>query len=103
MTFTFTVSLTAFIVFSPLVMYYIIFVCFGAFVLFIIHTKQRYEDISNLSYEVDKILHANEGICLVPNKEGELAILTSQIAKMTIRLQEQSEQLQKEKKYMNIG
>lgn len=97
MAFTFIVSLTAFVVFSPVVMYYILFVCFGALTLFLIHTKHRYEDISNLSYEIDKILHASERAYLVPNQEGELAILTNQIAKMTIRLQEQSEQLQKEK------
>lgn len=87
----------SFLWYNAVTLVYIALVCAAAIVLFLFITKQRYNDLSDLSYEIDKILHANEKAYLVPNKEGELALLTNQIAKMTIRLQEQTEQLQAEK------
>lgn len=95
--FTGVVCAGGLILFNAVTMFYIALVCVAAMTFFVYVTKQRYCDISDLSYQIDKILHANERTYLVPNKEGELALLSNQIAKMTIRLQEQAEQLQKEK------
>ena len=54
-----------------------------------------------LSADVDRILHGND-INLSLNKyhEGELAILQSEIHKMTLRLREQRQQLEDDKCYL---
>lgn len=80
---------------------YTLLICAGALALFLYYTKRRYKDISHLSGQLDQILHGDMSTCFVPDKEGELALLTSEIYKMTVRLQEQSELLQKEKDYLN--
>lgn len=95
--FTFAVCALTCFLFGGAVTGYMALICMAAMLLFLFMTKKRYDDISDLSYEIDKILHATESVYLVPNKEGELAILTNQIAKMVMRLQEQAEQLQNEK------
>ncbi len=80
---------------------YALLICAGALALFLYYTKRRYKDISHLSGQLDQILHGDMSTCFVPDKEGELALLTSEIYKMTVRLQEQSELLQKEKDYLS--
>lgn len=97
MAFIVLVSIGAYICFDVFVMLYLLSVCVCLMMIFLWMTKQRYEDISILSHEIDKILHTTERNFTLPDKEGELAILTHQISKMTIRLREQSEQLRDEK------
>ncbi|MBQ3049565.1 MAG: HAMP domain-containing histidine kinase [Oscillospiraceae bacterium] len=53
----------------------------------------RYRKISALSADIDKILHSNARISLEKYSEGELAVLQSEISKMTVRLREQQQQL----------
>lgn len=80
---------------------YVLAVCILGVLLFFLFTFRRYKDLSDLSFQIDQILHENKRTDFVPEKEGELALLSSEIYKMTVRLQEQSEMLEKEKKYLS--
>lgn len=66
----------------------------------LVFTYRRYEKISSLSQDIDRLLHGEESIRFDDYVEGELAVLGNEISKMTIRLLEQSEQLQKDKNYL---
>lgn len=79
---------------------YIILVCLVIEFISLFFTKKRYNDISELTYKIDKILHNNDYTNFDVNKEGELAVLNSEIYKMTVRLREQSERLENEKNYL---
>lgn len=63
-------------------------------------TARRYKKIASLAERLNRILHHGEVLLLDDNKEGELAILESEIYKMTLRLREHSYALQKEKIYL---
>lgn len=80
---------------------YVLAVCLGALAIFLYHTARRYRKISHLSGQLDRILHGVESACFVPDEEGELALLASEIYKMTVRLQEQTELLQQDKDYLS--
>ena len=58
--------------------------------------RRRYREIAELSRSLDRILHGQNQL-LEDNAEGELAILRSEIAKMTLRLKESSDRLSDEK------
>lgn len=61
----------------------------------------RYKKIYELSADVDRILHGNNtNLSLDKYQEGELAVLQSEIHKMTLRLREQRQQLQEDKRYL---
>lgn len=79
---------------------YIILVCLVIEFISLFFTKKRYNDISELTYKIDKILHNNDYTNFDVNKEGELAVLNSEIFKMTVRLREQTERLENEKNYL---
>lgn len=76
-------------------------VCGVSALLFGVFTQRRYHEISNLSERLDQILHGVKTSTITPDKEGELAVLSSEISKLVVRLQEQTEQLQKDKKYLS--
>ena len=57
---------------------------------------RRFRDIAALSRSVDRVLHGQEQL-LADNTEGELAILRSEISKMTLRLKESADRLRDEK------
>lgn len=80
---------------------YVLAVCAVALSLFMGFTTKRYKAISSLSNQVDSILHSRQRTNFAPDKEGELALLSSEIYKMTMRLQEQTELLQKEKSHLS--
>lgn len=61
---------------------------------------RRYRHISELSYDIDKILHGNSRVSLGKYAEGELGILQSEIYKMTVRLREQQQKLVEDKTYL---
>ncbi len=60
-------------------------------------TLKRYRRIAQLSAELDRILHGNGSEGLSACTEGELAVLHSEIYKMTVRLRETAENLTVEK------
>ena len=67
---------------------------------FLIVTRKRYDNIEKLSEKLNQILHGEDFFVINDNQEGELAILESEIYKMTLKLREHSYALQKEKIYL---
>ena len=69
--------------------------CCGAAVIAVhIHyLKKRYKAISDLSADLDRILHGQEELFISGTAEGELAVLSTEIEKMTLMLKEQKDQL----------
>lgn len=62
----------------------------------LLFARRRYDEIAELSRSVDRVLHGQDQL-LEDNAEGELAILRSEIAKMTLRLKESADRLRDEK------
>ena len=65
-----------------------------------VFTRRRYRAIGELSRQVDAILHGQGSLRIDENDEGELSILCSEIRKMTLRLRENADALQSDKKYL---
>lgn len=63
-------------------------------------THRRYREIAALSSKIDGILHGAGIDSFVPDREGELALLSSEIYKLVVRLMEQAEALEQEKNYL---
>ncbi len=83
----------------PAALYVAVFSIAGA-VLFWCAAKKRYEALSALSQQLDQILHSQQALQFVPDEEGELALLSSEIQKLTLRLTEQAEEMQRDKEYL---
>lgn len=80
---------------------YALAVCMALGAAFFGFTRIRYGRINRLSGELDRVLHASFSLDFVPDEEGELALLRSEIYKLLVRLREQAESLEKEKRYLN--
>ena len=83
----------------PLIGGYAILFLLLALVLIAVHyyfSIKRYQQIAQLSLSLDKVLHGN-AIQIDDQYEGELSILSDEISKMIIKLNEQTELLQKDK------
>lgn len=80
----------------------IIALIFSALLILIyyISTYKRYKRIASLASDINKVLHGDNSISLENYSEGELAILHSEIYKMTVRLREQQNNLINDKKYL---
>ena len=80
----------------------IIVAIISAFLILIqyISTYERYRKIASLATDINSVLHGNNAILLENYTEGELAILHSEIYKMTIRLREQQQKLISDKAYL---
>lgn len=63
-------------------------------------TMHRYKRLSQMAAQIDQILHGQANIPFHKHAEGELAILESEIHKMTTRLSEQRQQLQADKVFL---
>jgi len=61
---------------------------------------QRYRRIALMNEEIDAILHEQEAMLVSSYQEGELAILESQIYKITMLLRQQADEFKKEKQYL---
>ena len=68
--------------------------------LHFISSYYRYKRISQLSEQLNKFLHGYETVQIGGQKEGELAVLESEIGKLILRLKTQAELLQKDKMYL---
>ncbi|MCI8466097.1 MAG: HAMP domain-containing histidine kinase [Lachnospiraceae bacterium] len=79
----------------------VVVICAISSFLFILFTRKRYQAILDLSAHVDSILHGEYNVNLVPDEEGELAVLSSELSKMTLRLRDQAERLEKDKRYLS--
>lgn len=69
--------------------------------LWLVFSYKRYRKIEKLSEDIDRILHGYEEIYINDSDEGELAVLKSEIGKMTLTLREQSKQLLADKKNLS--
>lgn len=67
---------------------------------FFFFTKARYKRIAQISHQIDLVLHDVDRLDLAEGEEGELAILCSEITKMTRRMREQNEALKKGKEHL---
>lgn len=65
--------------------------------LLLIEQKNRYSQIEKIIEDIDNILHNDEFVSLDYMVEGELAVLCSEIKKMTVKLRESAYLLQREK------
>lgn len=65
--------------------------------LHILWERRRYREMRSLSDQIDEILHGAQRLELSHFREGDLEILRDEIQKMTVRLQEQAQQLEQEK------
>lgn len=62
---------------------------------------RRYRRIAALSDNIDQILHGAEKVDFEEYQEGEVAVLSSEIHKMVIRLREQASQLLADKRFLS--
>lgn len=63
-------------------------------------TYRRHQKIIRLTEEIDAFLHGYTPLSIHGQREGELAILETEISKMTHRLKQQAENLQADKIYL---
>ena len=87
--------------FHPVFAVYVFFVSMVCAARYLAFTKKRYDTVSELNYQLDRILHGDYRMDLIPDEEGELALLTSEIYKVTLRLKEQADALEQETRYLS--
>ena len=78
----------------------VLFLCSCFCAAHIILEHFRYKKISELSAKIDRILHGDENVNIEKCSEGELALLSSEVYKMTVRLREQKSNLLDDKLYL---
>jgi signal transduction histidine kinase len=61
------------------------------------YEKRRYREVAKLSEMIGKVLNGDDGIDFTSCNEGELAILSSEISKMTSNLRDKSNKLLEDK------
>jgi signal transduction histidine kinase len=69
----------------------------GALIIHLLFLAARYRAIDVLNQSLDRVLHGQDEVLTACGDEGELSILKSEIYKMTLRLKENTDALQKEK------
>lgn len=74
--------------------------CAALFAVFYFTERRRYKSINSLSAEINKILRGNATLFSTEYYEGELALLYNEIYKVTLKLREQSEKLEKDKIFL---
>ena len=72
----------------------------GLIIINLVSTAHRYSKISSFAKEINQVLHGDSSTSFSDYSEGELAVLHSEIHKMTVRLREQQQTLQKDKCYL---
>ena len=73
--------------------------CMAAALFAFVSARRRYARIAALSADIDSILHGAI-VPLTAYEEGELAILQSELEKLTVHLREQAERLACDKAYL---
>lgn len=66
-------------------------------VLFAVFSRCRYREIAQLAAEMDEVLHSGRRVSFSDCREGDVAILRSEVSKMVAQLARTSEQLRAEK------
>lgn len=65
--------------------------------LFAAFSRRRYREIAQLAAEMDEVLHSGRRVSFSDCREGDVAILRSEVSKMVAQLARTSEQLRAEK------
>ena len=73
----------------------------GLTALHLLLGRKRYARIAALTARVDRVLHEAVPTPIEGSEEGELAILSDEIRKMTVRLKEQSDRLTADKVFLS--
>lgn len=76
---------------------YTFFVCLLFTSVWLFSIYRRNQKLSDLSAQIDAVLHGEDKISFQDYNEGELSILQSELHKMTVRLREQKSRLQQDK------
>ena len=66
----------------------------------IVYANVRYDKLSRLSHDLDRVLHSENSVDFAKYDEGELAILKNQLDKVVLRLREQADDLKAEKLHL---
>lgn len=74
--------------------------CILFITVYFVSVKKRYDKFSELSLDIDKIMHGNNHISLEKYEEGEIAILQNELYKMINRLKQQQQKLKDDKIYL---
>lgn len=78
----------------------IIIICLSFTLVAMLFERKKYDKVIDLTDRIDMILNSDEFVTLNDNKEGEFAILESEIRKMSNKIREGAYLLQKEKIYL---
>ena len=90
-------ALTGLLVSGPLAAALLLFLGAVLIAVDLLYLRKRYGDMKALTESIDRILHGQEEFLISGSDEGELAILTSEIQKMTVKLRDQADMLSSEK------
>ncbi len=71
-----------------------------ALTVFLLIERHRYQKLQKLSTDLEALLASGTVLPIADYQEGELSILASQIQKITLRLQETTEALKADKRYL---
>ncbi|MER2107150.1 MAG: HAMP domain-containing sensor histidine kinase [Solibacillus sp.] len=85
---------------EPIASLLLLITCVLLGTVFFLYTRARYKRIAQISEQIDGVLHHDDQLFIHDIEEGELSILQHEITKMTVRIREQNEALQKEKVYL---
>lgn len=85
---------------SPICGLFALAICAVSLLFFLLVTGRRYRRIEELTRQLDKVLHSGSILEPGQEQEGELSILSTEIYKLTLRLQEQAKALGRDKLYL---
>lgn len=85
---------------SPVCGLFALMICAVSLLFFLLVTGRRYRRIEELTRQLNTVLHSGSILEPGQEQEGELSILSTEIYKLTLRLQEQAEALRRDKLYL---
>lgn len=85
---------------SPVCGLFTLVICAVSLLFFLLVTGRRYRRIEELTRQLNTVLHSGSILESGQEQEGELSILSTEIYKLTLRLQEQAEALRRDKLYL---
>ena len=85
---------------SPVCGLFALMICAASLLFFLLVTGRRYRRIEELTRQLNTVLHSGSILEPGQEQEGELSILSTEIYKLTLRLQEQAETLRRDKLYL---
>ncbi len=65
--------------------------------MYLVSARRRYRALADMSQDIDRVLHGLDSQTIAACDEGELAILSSEIRKMTVRLRQAADSQHRER------